>query len=115
MGKMKLGFKIQLNGNVLFAIFRLPPRLFAGTWLRFINDLTDSMVFQRIIFGRLSGVAQEAFLFFQMRDNAKSFRMVKTARGRGVEPILTSNQQISGGWVTRTVFARMGPLLRSIC
>lgn len=84
MGKMELGFKIQLNGDVLLAIFRLPPRLFAGAWLRFINDLTDSMILQRIVFGRLSSVAQEAFLFFQMRDDAKSFRIIKTTRGRCV-------------------------------
>lgn len=44
MRKMEFGFQIQLNGDIFFAIFRLPPRCRSCARLRFVDHLTDAMI-----------------------------------------------------------------------
>lgn len=80
MGEMELGLQIQLHGNIFLAIFRLPPRLFACARLSLVNDLTDPMVLQRVIFGFGTRVAEETFLLFQMRNDAEPFGILDAAR-----------------------------------
>lgn len=114
MREMEFSLQIQLNGNIFFAIFRLPPWLLTRSWLIFVNNLTDSMVTQRIIHRIFIRFTQKAFLLFQMWNDTETFGTMSTACWRCCQTLLTTNQQISSGWITRTLLTRMYWLSRSI-
>lgn len=47
---------------------------------KLVNDLSNSVVQMWIVFSFRSCIAQKAFLLFQMRHDAKTFRLDQPAR-----------------------------------
>lgn len=81
MRKMEFRFEIQLNGYILFAIFRLPPRLGPRARLRLVDHLANAMVQRRIVGRLFARVAQKAFLLLlQMRNDAEALGTAGAAR-----------------------------------
>lgn len=91
MGEMEFRLEVQLNGDILLAVFRLPPGMVPRSWLRLVDDLSDAMVLQGIVACFLSCVAQETFLLLQMGHDAEAFGAIETACRRCLQAILTTD------------------------
>ena len=107
MSEMEFCLKIQLNVDILFAIFCLPPPASLST-TKWINNVFDSMI-ERLspmsIVG-LTWITIEAFFdIFQVTHNAKLFGLLKTTRWICVQFLLSANKQISSGWITTAFIA----------
>ena len=83
--KVELGFEVQLYGNLLAPVLRLPPSL-APVWPErryYVLDVVAGPVVDVGIV-RATGIAHETLvvLVLQMADDAETFRTTKSA-GRG--------------------------------
>lgn len=105
MGEVELGFQIQLDVHVLFAVLRLPPP--GSSVLERGNNIFDAVTPLPFSFcPGSSGVAVEALgVLFQVTDHAVSLLAIQAAGGGGGEIRLTTNQQIAGGRVTAAQLA----------
>ena len=89
MCKNEFGLQVQLNGDVLSIVLRLPPglRVFVQIARRASNDLID-----RVRFIRHFHVANIATDVFQIADETVAFGSTKTARRTGVEIRRSANE-----------------------
>lgn len=109
MRKMKFRFHVQLNGNIFFSIFGLPPRFVSRSWEKLVNNVLYPMVQMWFMYGVVGRVAPEAFFpIFQMGYDAVAFTSMYTARGRGEESRLPADEEVASGGVAGAELA--GPV-----
>lgn len=106
---MKFCLHIQLNGDILFAVFRLPPRFSSRPGVKLVNNVLYSMVKMRVI-GRVScRFAPKALLsVFQVGHDAVSFGAVEATGRGGEESGLATDEEVAGGGVAGAEFT--GPV-----
>lgn len=107
MGEVELCLQIQLDGGILLAILRLPPRGQIRARLGLVDNLSDAMILVRIMLGLLPRVAQEALLVLQMGQDAETLGRVEATGRACTQSVLAANQEITRGRIARGALARM--------
>lgn len=114
MGEVEFCFQIQLNRRVLNSVLRLPP-VSVLVIHDFGDDILDSMtqsVGLPLWFPFGSRVTIETFrLFFQMGNNTESLTSLCSTSRRRLQLTLSTDEQISGNWIARTVLTPIFVLL----
>ena len=109
MREGELRFEVELNNDIVDAIFRLPPGLLDLAASR-RDDILDSVRLECGSIGRIPvhpRIARETAPFsVRVGDDAILLRFIFSARRIGIKILPPPDQQIARGWKTLAAVAR---------
>lgn len=101
MSKLELRLQIQLHGDVLFAVFRLPPP-FAPISAEGGGDVFNAVapaVSSRDVRHPRVTVKALVFAIVKVTDDAVAAGAMQAAGGTGLQAVLAAVDQVTRGWV----------------